>query len=116
MSGLDCDVCGSSDFAGIACSPFGPVSFSYCKICATNGYEPWGTLVTAIDGRTPLKEYEPWFQEMIDRNLKFHNKTWEDLQQEAQDCWDDYFQAMSKEPLLCETCGQAYYKAEEYER
>lgn len=78
-----CDCCGKENIkVAVLSSRIGPISLSYCKECASNGYEPYSGIVamasTAVgDGNED--SYKDLLTtgriKFIDRNLRFHNKT-----------------------------------------
>jgi hypothetical protein len=37
---MQCDVCGSDDYAGVFGSGLGPISFCFCKTCLERNREP----------------------------------------------------------------------------
>ena len=75
-----CDVCESNEVERVCASATGPVSFSYCRSCLKEGYEPYGALismnVTFDDMREDLKP-------LVKKNLNFHNKTVEEFNEDV---------------------------------
>lgn len=92
-----CSICRKEDApGGVACSPLGPISYFYCFDCLREGLEPWGMFLHAV-GSDHLEDHERWFQELVERNLEFYGKTWEELVQESKKAVEEYQQHLKEE-------------------
>jgi len=102
---MKCEVCGDTNVAGVASSCLQAVSYAFCQRCLKEGLEPWGSFVVTIQPSDKLEEFTPEFRELLERNLKFHQKTWEQLQAESKGFWDGYYEYLEEERKNHETYG-----------
>lgn len=91
-----CQVCGKETDIAVLASPMGACSFAYCEDCAVHGYEPYGEMVAYIScaGRWP-DDINEVYQELVRRNLKFHNKTEAEFAHDVEHFFDDYSEHMA---------------------
>ena len=75
-----CDVCGKQVPVRVACSAYGPISFSYCEDCLSKNLEPYSAVVTyiACAGRFP-DEINEAYQHDVRRMLSLWDKTEEEF-------------------------------------
>jgi hypothetical protein len=93
---MKCQICGENDSLGVACSSLGPCSLAICQRCAQEGIEPWAFILTAYTGG-PKEQYENWFLELVERNMKFWGKTWDDLEKDSEAFWKEYEHACAED-------------------
>lgn len=80
---MKCQVCGGEDDVVVCgCHLAQPISVAYCQRCLQEGIEEYDLIVSLVSflGRTGVAD---WAQDIIDRSLIFHGKTWEDLETDA---------------------------------
>lgn len=75
-----CDVCGHKGIVGVAASPFGPVSFAYCKECLNAGADHWGVITYAIWNAGGPKDCPEFHKKSLEATMKRTGKTEADLE------------------------------------
>ena len=80
---LVCNVCGSNEAIGVACSACGPMSFAYCQRCAVSGREPYGAVVAAMLGIPDMDGVAAWFKPVLKTTLEAEGKSLEEFFQDV---------------------------------
>lgn len=76
---LNCNVCDQLGIAGVAASPFGPVSFAYCSDCLAAGAEVWGVITYAVHCGGGPEKCTDFAKQTLEATMKRLGKTQADL-------------------------------------
>ena len=76
---MKCQVCDQNPSVGVASSCLAPMSIAFCQPCLVGGYEPMGTIVSALMGATSFDQVTVEATATIRSSLAFHGVSEADL-------------------------------------